>query len=238
MTRQEKTLLWIISGIALLASGLASWLFMYRTDQGLTYWASTIGTAIGGMLAVVAAVILWQAEARAGRRQSKIDSNAKSVEVILNSTRRMKSIVRESDVYEEFGWPNVNVAVDKAITEKAAEITSAAIWIRDVKIRAELLEITNYFSANTNFMQMGPYVDYSVRIHQICSWMVELCEDLLRLEDKRGELKNRAGYADAWQEMENLYAEQDRWQEEEIAKEQAKKVQATQQQSELPAENQ
>lgn len=211
MTKKEKLTLTIAGVITLLFCAVVSWYFMAKTDQGLTYWASTIGTAVGGIFAVIVAVALWRADARAGRRQSRIDSNAKSVEVILNNTRQIESILRENDVFEQI---DLNPTVTKAVSDLASEITSAAIWIRDENIRAELLEVTKYFSANNIFRQHGPDINYKVRIYQICTWLQALCEDLLQLEHNRGELKHRAEYKSAWQKVEDFYAEQAKTQDE------------------------
>ncbi|MDQ0095020.1 hypothetical protein [Paeniglutamicibacter psychrophenolicus] len=223
MTFKEKLILGITAIVVIIASIVASNFFTKETTEGLTFWASTIGTAIGGMIAVIAAVLLWQAEARAGRRQAKIDSNSRAVVVILNSTRRMKSIVGKGSVYDEAGYPYVKDEVAEKIAELAAEITSAVIWIRSDQARSELLEAKTYLTTNSDFMMLGPDVRYATRIRHICNWMEELCDDLLYLKNERKGLTHRTEYAEAWQEVEDNWAAEDRWREEEKVKAQASK---------------
>lgn len=215
MLKKYKLMLWIIGAFVTLVCIAASWWFTVKTDQGPTYWASTIGTAIGGMAAVAVAVFLWHLDSRAANRQNDIDSNAKTVEVILNSTREMKSIVNVGSVYEKDGYPYVKDDVDSVITAQASEITSAMIWMRDEQARSELVEILAYLSSNTNFLMFGPDVRYATTVRDISKWLEALCHDLLRLENNRQELPNRAAYAAALIDLQEMYADEDRWRQEE-----------------------
>lgn len=208
----------VVLGTALLACGVVSWVFSTQTDEGLTYWASVTGTAVGGMVAVLVAVYIWRAESRDAEKRSQLDSNARAVEIILNSIRGLRTAVGKGDVYEPEGWPHIRDDVAAGISDCCSELNSAVFWIQNDRARTDLIEATKNLSTNSDFLQFGPDVRYSARVHQISKWMEGLCSDLLSSAVARGAIPNQEEYAAAWSEVDAIWEEYDRWYEEELKK--------------------
>lgn len=101
------------------------------TDSAPTYWSSALGTAAGGMVAVLAAFFFWKADRYyAAKRQETERSHQASREI--HRLNRLIRLAPRNGIYDkELGFPHIDDKFRNTVDGLVDQIDAQAVWVSD-----------------------------------------------------------------------------------------------------------